>query len=192
METVVVALRFCFLYLLNYPHLQQKIHKEVDDTIGPEKDVTMEDQKFLPYTCAFLQEIYRAGYVLHVNFPRVTLKDVNCEGGYKLRCGTRVIPQFPSVHMDETIYPRPELVIPERHLKHGQFIRDDRITPFSVGKRACLGENLARMEMFMFFTSLMQKFRFEPEGLYPPALETQISALRAPVPYKIRVIDRKM
>ncbi|VDL85191.1 unnamed protein product, partial [Nippostrongylus brasiliensis] len=137
-----------------------------------QKEITMDDQKILPYTCAFLQEVYRAGYVVSVNFLRITTEDVECEG-YKLRRGTRVIPQFPSVHMDESIYPRPELIIPERHLKDGQYIKDDRITAFSVGKRACLGENLARMEVFTFFATLMQKFRFEPEGLYPPAIKMQ-------------------
>lgn len=40
----------------------------------------MEDQKILPYTCAFLQEVYRAGYVLTVNFLRITMDDVDCEG----------------------------------------------------------------------------------------------------------------
>ncbi|VDO05582.1 unnamed protein product [Haemonchus placei] len=189
LETIVITLRYCFHYMLNYPSIQEKIHNEIDNAIGRERDITMDDQKILPHTCAFLQEIYRAGYVLHVNFLRMTLKDVNCEG-YKLRKGTRVIPQFQSVHMDESIFPRPELIIPERHLKDGQCIKDDRINGFSVGKRACLGENLARMEVFMFFTSLMQKFRFEPEGLYPPELELLISTFRAPLPFKIRVIDR--
>ncbi|KAK6727786.1 hypothetical protein RB195_005457 [Necator americanus] len=189
LETIVITLRFCFLFILNYPHIQRKIHQEIDDVIGQERDITMDDQKILPYTCAFLQEVYRVGYVGYVNFLRITMENVNCEG-YKLPKGTRVIPQFPSVHMDESIYPRAELVVPERHLKDGQFIKDDRITGFSVGKRACLGESLARMEVFMFFTSLMQKFHFEPEGLCPPEPKLQTSTLRTPLPYKIRVHER--
>ncbi|KHJ80528.1 hypothetical protein OESDEN_19796 [Oesophagostomum dentatum] len=110
--------------------------------------------------------------------------------GYKLRKGTQVIPQYQSIHMDESLYPRPELIIPERHLKDGKFVKDDRITGFSVGKRSCLGEGLARMEVFMFFASLMQKFRFEPEGLYPPEFKIRMSTIRAVAPYKIRVFDR--
>ncbi|KAL3052125.1 hypothetical protein OYC64_004808 [Pagothenia borchgrevinki] len=34
--------------------------------------------------------------------------------------------------------------------------------PFSAGRRVCLGESLARMELFIFFTSLLQHFRFTP------------------------------
>ena len=32
--------------------------------------------------------------------------------------------------------------------------------PFSVGKRACIGESIARLQIFLIFTSLMQKFHF--------------------------------
>ncbi|KAJ8362811.1 hypothetical protein SKAU_G00116420 [Synaphobranchus kaupii] len=34
--------------------------------------------------------------------------------------------------------------------------------PFSAGRRACPGESLARMEVFLFFTLLLQRFRFSP------------------------------
>ncbi|KAK6727778.1 hypothetical protein RB195_005451 [Necator americanus] len=188
-ETTTTTLRFCFLYILNYPQIQERIHKEIDGNVGRERDVTMDDQRVLPYTCAFIQEVFRVGYILYTNLPHMTAGMVNCEG-YKLRKGTTIIPQFQCVHMDESIYPRPELIIPERHLKDGQFVKDDRITPFGMGRRSCLGESLARMEVFMFFTSLMQKFRFEPDGLYPPEVKCRLSSIRGPVPYKIRAFDR--
>ncbi|EYC33249.1 hypothetical protein Y032_0002g685 [Ancylostoma ceylanicum] len=80
LETIVITLRFSFLFLLNYPEIQKKIHQEIDDNIGKERDITMDDQKILPYTCAFIQEVYRVGYVANLNLLRLTLEDVNCEG----------------------------------------------------------------------------------------------------------------
>ena len=35
--------------------------------------------------------------------------------------------------------------------------------PFWVGPRHCLGEQLARMEIFIFLVSLVQRFKFLPD-----------------------------
>ena len=49
---------------------------------------------------------------------------------------------------------------PERFLDdRGEVIRDKHFIPFSVGKRQCLGETLARTELFLFFTALVQQYR---------------------------------
>lgn len=43
----------------------------------------------------------------------------------------------------------------------GNLKKVDQMVPFSVGKRMCMGEPLARMELFLIFANMMQKFRID-------------------------------
>lgn len=62
------------------------------------------------------------------------------------------------------------------------------------GRRACLGESLAKMELFLFFTSLLQRFRFTPP---PGVTEEELDLLPAvgftlsPSPHELCAISRQ-
>ncbi|KAI4879154.1 hypothetical protein NFI96_032752 [Prochilodus magdalenae] len=57
-------------------------------------------------------------------------------------------------------------------------------------KRACPGEQLARMELFLFFTSLMQRFRVRaPEG-ETLGLDRMVGITLGPKPFRICVVPR--
>ena len=70
------------------------------------------------------------------------------------------------VHFDQTYWENPEVFNPSRFIdeKSQTFKTNERLIPFSIGKRYCLGQSLAEKEYFLFFVGLLQKFEFQPTG----------------------------
>ncbi|KGL85739.1 Vitamin D(3) 25-hydroxylase, partial [Tinamus guttatus] len=93
---------------------------------------------------------------------------------------------------DEAVWEKPHQFYPEHFLdENGQFVKRDAFMPFSAGRRICLGEQLARMELFIFFTTLLQKFTFVlPEDQPKPREDRYFSLTCFPQPYQIRALPR--
>lgn len=88
--------------------------------------------------------------------------------------------------MDPDIYPEPEVFKPERFIRDGKFTVTDTFMQFGIGKRMCIGNLLARMELFLFFSNMMNNFEFNmPEGEDIPPLEGVLGATHAPLPFKL-------
>ncbi|XP_070989343.1 cytochrome P450 2J2-like isoform X5 [Oncorhynchus clarkii lewisi] len=101
--------------------------------------------------------------------------------------GTKVIVNLSSVLRDQTEWETADHFNPQHFLDvHGHFRKREAFFPFSAGKRACLGQSLARMELFLFFTSLLQRFTISTSpGEEPPSLEPQGVAIQSPKPFTI-------
>lgn len=60
-----------------------------------------------------------------------------------------------------------------------------------IGRRLCLGEPLARMELFLFFTCLLQRFSFSvPPGQPRPSDHGIFAFLVTPAPYQLCAVPR--
>lgn len=94
--------------------------------------------------------------------------------------------------MDPDSFPEPEKFQPERFLENGELRNLDNFMPFGLGRRRCLGEQLARMEVFLFFANLMNAFEFElADGEKTPGLLGVLGATHAPLPFRLRFTTRK-
>ncbi|XP_064372336.1 cytochrome P450 2J2-like [Dromaius novaehollandiae] len=188
-ETTSTTIRWALLYMATYPEIQARVQAEIDVVVGQSRQPALEDRASMPYTNAVIHEVQRISNIIPFNVPRMASRDVML-GGFLLPKGTMLMLNFTSVLFDKKEWATPDAFNPEHFLKDGQFCRREAFLPFSLGKRACLGEQLARAELFLFFTALLQKFTFRPPADAAPSLRARLGITRHPRPYRICALPR--
>ncbi|NWX17315.1 CP2J2 protein, partial [Aegotheles bennettii] len=188
-ETTASTIRWALLYMTLHPEIQARVQAEIDAVIGQGRQPALEDRNNMPYTNAVIHEVQRKGNIIPFNVPRMAMKDTVLDG-YTIPKGTIVITNLTSVMFDKNEWESPDTFNPGHFLKDGQFCKKEYFMPFSIGKRACLGEVLARAELFLFFTSLLQNFTFQPPPGTTLDLQFKLGLTMAPKPYKICAVPR--
>ncbi|KAH7709103.1 CRE-CYP-33E1 protein [Aphelenchoides avenae] len=191
LETTSNSLAFMVLYLLLDQESQCRMHAELDAVVGSERQITLADRSRLPYVQAVVNETQRLSNILPQNLHHKTMRDVNVNG-MLIPEGTRIDPQIACVLYDEKVFPEPHRFKPERFLdENGHLKKVDELIPFSLGKRQCPGESLARMELFLFAANIFNQFRVLPvDPLKPPSVAKEPSLTVRPLPYEARVVLR--
>ncbi|XP_038623387.1 cytochrome P450 2B4-like [Tachyglossus aculeatus] len=171
-ETTSTTLKYGLLLLLKHPQITERVQEEVDTVIGQNREPALEDRTRMPYTDAVIHEIQRFIDIMPLGVPHAVTRET-CFQGYTIPKGTMVFPLLHSVLHDPKYFPDPAVFEPKRFLtEDGRFQRNAAFLPFSAGKRACLGEGLARTELFLYFTSILQTFAIS-SPVHPDAINVE-------------------
>lgn len=96
------------------------------------------------------------------------------------------------VLMVNTPWNDPEVFRPDRFIQDDKIVVPDNYFPFGIGKHRCMGETLAKTNIFLFTTALLQTFTFSiPPGQDPPAAGGIDGVTPAPNPYQALVTIRQ-
>ena len=189
-ETTSNTLGWGCLYLINRPEIQKRLQEELDRIVGSDRLVRIEDKPQLPNLNAVITETQRMSNIVVSNVHHRVTKDVNIKG-YHIPKDTVVIDQVSCVLYDPEIFPCACEFRPERHLdENGDFKPHPAVIPFGVGKRACLGEGLARMELFLFIANIFHSFKLVAHEKKPLGEDRKMSGTCPPPKYICNIIER--
>ncbi|GMR42763.1 hypothetical protein PMAYCL1PPCAC_12958, partial [Pristionchus mayeri] len=163
-ESTTTTIRWGMLLLAANQDKQDRMREEILSVCGSELP-SMSDKPKLPYTTALVHEVQRRANILSINVLRETQVETKVMG-YKIPSGTFVNGDLYSVHASDPFFEAPTEFRPERYLNaDGKTLNKDaidRTIPFSMGKRQCAGEGLARVELMLGLAATVQRYRILP------------------------------
>ncbi|CAD5227260.1 unnamed protein product [Bursaphelenchus xylophilus] len=190
-ETTANTLGWAFAFMIHNQDAQKKVQEELDAVIGSDRVITTADRPQLPYLQAVCNETQRLANIVPTNVVHATSQNVEVDG-YMLKKGTTITPLLCSVLSNEKYFPEPQKFKPERFLDDdGKLKKVDENIPFSLGKRQCLGEGLARMEIFLVLANILNRYKVLP-GAELPSLERTRGFTVSPKPYKCKLQPRHL
>ncbi|XP_069467790.1 steroid 17-alpha-hydroxylase/17,20 lyase [Ambystoma mexicanum] len=189
-ETTATVLKWAVAYAIHYPEVQKKIQEEIDTKIGFDRQPSMSDRSRLPYLEATIREVLRIRPVAPLLIPHVAITDSSI-GEFTIPKGARVVINLWSIHHDENEWENPDEFDPNRFLdENGNLVQapSPSYLPFGAGVRVCVGEILAKMEIFLFLAWIFQRFTLEiPEGHTLPDLQGKFGVVLQVAKFKVKV-----
>ncbi|XP_018012683.1 cytochrome P450 2L1 [Hyalella azteca] len=166
-DTVSSSLKWVAFLLARYPDVAERLRQQIDDVVPRDETVSLLHKPKLPLLEAFITEMLRFSSLLELNLQHSALQDTSILG-YFIPKDTSITVCNYSIHFDPQYWRHPHEFLPDRFLDPaGNFVAPrEGIFAFGLGKRQCVGEALARMELFLFTAALVQNFDIRaPRGV---------------------------
>uniref|UniRef100_A0A0B7AM89 Cytochrome P450 n=2 Tax=Arion vulgaris TaxID=1028688 RepID=A0A0B7AM89_9EUPU len=193
-ETTATTVIWCVLYAITHPEVQDKIYAEIVAEIGTERPPSIQDKPKLVYLNAFIMESQRLASIAALAIAHECNTDITIRN-YTLPKGTIIIPNIDSVSYDEKIWgENVHTLKPERFIDdNGKLKNPEEFIPFGIGKRVCLGEGWAKMILFLYLSTIFQRFQVLPSNsASPPTLDYVFGLDVHPTHFEARFVNRNM
>lgn len=192
-DTTSTALSWVLLLLLKHPRLQRDLQAELDRVVGRSRLPTAEDRPHLPLLEAFIYETLRYTSFVPITIPHATTDDVELEG-FHIPKGTVVFINQWSVNHDCGKWPDPQRFDPARFLDAQQRLDRDRagsVMIFSAGQRRCIGDQLSKLQLFLFTAILLHQCSFHANPAENLTMDCIHGLALKPRPFTVTVRQRQ-
>jgi cytochrome P450 len=164
-DTSSYTIAWILVEVAQHPEIHQKIKEEIACTVG--NDVTHMTQQHLSklvYLDYVIKEGMRLWPVAATGSARIASKDIQFRD--------MIIPKGFILNMPQYCLNRvgiqdPESFNPDRWSPDSPDLEQLKVSflPFAVGRRNCIGQNLATFEVKLILATLFRSFRFELQGV---------------------------
>ncbi|XP_060896731.1 cytochrome P450 1B1 [Labrus mixtus] len=192
-DTLSTALQWIILIMVKYPEVQERLQQEVDRVVDRSRLPSVEDQVKLPYVMAFIYEVMRFSSFIPLTIPHSTTTDTSFMG-YIIPKNTVVFVNQWSINHDPAIWSQPETFNPQRFLDLSGALNKDltsSVLIFSLGKRRCIGEDLSKMQLFLFTTLIAHQCHITGDPARPPTIDFEYGLTLKPCAFSIAVSLRE-
>ena len=172
-ETTANALAWAWMLLAQHPQVTERLQADLEVVTGGER-ITVKHLADLPYLEWTVKECMRLRPSVWVFIKQAT-EDVAIRG-FSIPKGVPILISPYVTQLDERWFPSPLTFLPERfsperitEIPRGAYV------PFSGGKRVCLGQGFAVMEMKLIIASMLQRLRPRLAPGYVPRHKAELS-----------------
>ena len=195
-DTTAQTMTWLILTLANNLEIQDRIYQELEsaDKDG-RRELGMNDMPNLPYTHAALMENMRFKTVFPLGITHRADRAGNL-AGYTIPEGAQLLVNIYGMHNDPRFWDSPHEFMPERFMplpdgSPSPNLTNEAYMPFSTGRRACPGQNLAMSSLWLQTVRLLHNFRFEPPPGAARIIERNSFGLTlGPKPFAVKVTRR--
>uniref|UniRef100_A0A669C2L8 Cytochrome P450 1A n=1 Tax=Oreochromis niloticus TaxID=8128 RepID=A0A669C2L8_ORENI len=163
-DTISTALSWSLMYFVAYPEIQNRLFEEMKEKVGLDRMPVFSDRNNLPLLEAYILELFRHSSYLPFTIPHCTTKDTSLNG-YFIPKDTCVFINQWQINHDPELWEDPFSFKPERFLNADgtevNKVEGEKVMTFGLGKRRCIGEVIARNEVFLFLAILIQNLNFQ-------------------------------